>query len=1153
MALADRCQKEFPADVRLRGWEYYCQGHVKIDPGWDNSGVWAHVKGSGRADYEVMVDWSEARPNQCVSVFCDCPYFDDWGLCKHVWATMLQADAQGAAAELGGQGQLKIEPEYPEDNSSDRDDEEFEDALRSENYTAVFRHLEQFGLPGRIVGKKQPPRQPDWRQRLQALQTSATQTGRGQIGAPPRPVDQPPEIWFRLDVGVSTQRQMMAIQFHQRTRKKNGEFGALRPAKFSERETQSQPHELRELLEILLRSGGEEVYSSYSYSSYRSYGSSLRYGWSTLPPAMYNLILPRLCATGHFVGARSADDDLTALPPLAWDGGEPWKLHLVVSPVEGKEAWQIDGELRRGELRDSIRKPLLVFQSGWLVFPESVARLDAAGNEGWLAPLRQGEPIQVPHKDQDALVEFLYQMPSLPSLELPEELRWQELRPAPRRKVALLTPDKHTHGKKIPARIVFEYDGQQIEWQQRKSAILDREARCVLLRDRQAEQAAYAELLTLGFRDPAGFFREPCDLHLPAKSLPKVVRQLVAAGWLVEAEGKLFRQPGEFKLSVSSGVDWFELNGSVDFEGTLVSLPALLAALQRGETFVPLGDGSQGMLPEKWLERYAPLVGLGHTEGDALRFVRAQVGILDALLAAEPEIDVDAQFEQARAKLRAFSGVHPADQPPSFQGQLREYQREGLGWLHFLADFGFGGCLADDMGLGKTIQVLAFLESRRVQNEQNGHEHNGQAENGEYKNGRSDLLPERRPSLVVVPRSLVFNWLDEAARFTPNLRVLDYTGLERGATRERFATADLIITTYGTLRRDIVELKDFEFDYAILDEAQAIKNAASQAAKACRLLHARHRLAMTGTPVENHLGELWSLCDFLNPGMLGRSPAMKLLTSAGRSENSHESRQFLAQALRPFILRRTKEQVLRELPEKTEQTLFCELDRKQRKHYNELRDHYRALLTKKIGEVGLQRAKIHVLEALLRLRQAACHPGLIDKKQVAQSSAKLDALWEQLTEVLGEGHKALVFSQFTSLLAIVRQRLEQEGVTYEYLDGKTRDRQQCVNRFQQDPNCQLFLISLKAGGQGLNLTAADYVFILDPWWNPAVEAQAVDRAHRIGQTQRVFAYRLIARDTVEEKILELQRDKKQLADAIISADNSLISRLSADDLRLLLS
>jgi SNF2 family DNA or RNA helicase len=245
--------------------------------------------------------------------------------------------------------------------------------------------------------------------------------------------------------------------------------------------------------------------------------------------------------------------------------------------------------------------------------------------------------------------------------------------------------------------------------------------------------------------------------------------------------------------------------------------------------------------------------------------------------------------------------------------------------------------------------------------------------------------------------------------------------------------------------------------------------------------------------------------------------------------------------------------VLRELPEKTEQTLFCELDRRERKHYNELRDHYRTLLTKKIKEVGLQRAKIHVLEALLRLRQAACHPGLLDKKQVDQPSAKLDSLWEQLTEVLGEGHKALVFSQFTSLLAIVRGRLDREDVIYEYLDGKTRDRQQRVNRFQQDARCPLFLISLKAGGQGLNLTAADYVFILDPWWNPAVEAQAVDRAHRIGQTQRVFAYRLIARDTVEEKILELQRDKKQLADAIISADNSLISRLSADDLRLLLS
>jgi SNF2 family DNA or RNA helicase len=263
--------------------------------------------------------------------------------------------------------------------------------------------------------------------------------------------------------------------------------------------------------------------------------------------------------------------------------------------------------------------------------------------------------------------------------------------------------------------------------------------------------------------------------------------------------------------------------------------------------------------------------------------------------------------------------------------------------------------------------------------------------------------------------------------------------------------------------------------------------------------------------------------------------------------------QLLGRALRPFVLRRTKEQVLTDLPEKTEQTLYCEMGREQRKLYDALRVYYRDSLSQRVKQKGIQQSKIHVLEALLRLRQAACHPGLLDKKRVTQPSAKLDVLLEQVKEITEEGHKALVFSQFTSLLAIVRQQLDQAGISYEYLDGRTRQRQAKVERFQNDPDCHLFLISLKAGGYGLNLTAADYVFMLDPWWNPAVEAQAIDRTHRIGQTRPVFAYRLICKDTVEEKIILLQQDKRQLADAIVSADNSLIRTLTAEDLQLLLS
>jgi SNF2 family DNA or RNA helicase len=434
------------------------------------------------------------------------------------------------------------------------------------------------------------------------------------------------------------------------------------------------------------------------------------------------------------------------------------------------------------------------------------------------------------------------------------------------------------------------------------------------------------------------------------------------------------------------------------------------------------------------------------------------------------------------------------------------------------------------MGLGKTIQVLALLEARR-----------------ELR--RNDPENSPPPALVVVPRSLIFHWKQESARFTPKLSILDHTGVARLEPGDHFDNYDVVLTTYGTLRSDAVHFKDIHFDYCILDEAQAVKNASTLAAKAVRLLKADHRLAMSGTPVENHLGELWSLFEFLNPGMLGTAA---VFGRAGKNPDD-STRQVLGKALRPFILRRTKAQVAPELPEKTEQTLYCDLEGNDKKLYDELRDYYRARLLKNGTGENSGQYKIQVLEALLRLRQAACHPGLIDKRKIAEPSAKVDTLLAQLDQVLEENHKALVFSQFTSLLAIVRSRLDKQNIPYVYLDGRTRDRQAKVEEFQNDPNAKLFLISLKAGGLGLNLHAAEYVYLLDPWWNPAVEAQAIDRAHRIGQTRKVFAYRLIARDTVEEKVLELQKSKRDLADAIITADNSVMRNLTRDDLELLLS
>ncbi|MPZ91270.1 MAG: helicase SNF2 [Actinobacteria bacterium] len=1089
MQLADLLTDSFPATIRSRGRDYYRSGAVDLVEG-DSSEVHALVSGQ----YLYTVDL--ALTGDGLAVSCSCPYFDDAGVCKHVWATLLCAQDRGyltdhwdtAESPMGGWR------EALDDFDDDGSDE------------AAFRPP----VPAR---RGSPPR---WDQRLGAISR-----GRDDDEARRWPAGR--EILYLFDPAQTRARGHLILEVVRRDLKRDGSWGKPKPQQIkAQLIPQLDQSSDRHIFSLLLGSQpwvGEPHHGGYRPGRYSSGGSI------SVPASVTDVLVPLICQTGRACTMSGPTGD--ELLALSWKEGPAWELCLEVKDDSAAGVIVVHGRLSRGDERVPLDRPQMLLAGGFVFGDDGVVEgLDDLGAFGWISSIRNHGPLVIPIAQADEFLSKLLSLPNLPRLDLPPALRYEEIRIAPHPHLRIRS-GRSVHGRANPrltGSLSFVYGGEIIAAEDGTGGIYRAPQKRFLLRDHDAEADAAETLEAMGFRS-----KRPGEYELAPSRLPQAVRALTDLGWHVEAEGRVHRSAGTTRMSVRSGIDWFELTGGVEFGDETAALPELLAALRRGEDFVPLGDGTVGLLPEEWLNRYRALAATGEIDGDAVRFKRTQIGLLDALLASQPEVTVDTAFTRARDRLRSFEGVEEAKEPATFVGELRGYQREGLGWMRFLQQFGFGGCLADDMGLGKTVQVLALLEARR--------------------RARNRGKSRKPPSLVVVPKSLMFNWFQEAQRFTPKLKILNHIGTRR-APGEHFDDFDVILTTYGTLRRDAAHLQEVKFDYCILDEAQAIKNPSTAAAKAARLIRAEHRLALSGTPIENHLGELWSLFEFLNPGILGTASAFKVGVNRHQSADDG-TRDVLAQALRPFILRRTKEQVAKDLPPKTEQTMYCELGGMQRRYYEQLKNRFRRDLWNKVDRDGLERSKMLVLEALLRLRQAACHPGLIDTSKASESSAKLDLLIPQLVEVADEGHKALVFSQFTKLLAIVRQRLDREGVVYEYLDGRTRDRQAKVERFQSDPECRVFLISLKAGGLGLNLTAAEYVFLLDPWWNPAVEAQAIDRTHRIGQTNPVFAYRVIARDTVEEKVLQLQDSKRALADAIITADNSLIRHMRREDLELL--
>jgi SNF2 family DNA or RNA helicase len=648
--------------------------------------------------------------------------------------------------------------------------------------------------------------------------------------------------------------------------------------------------------------------------------------------------------------------------------------------------------------------------------------------------------------------------------------------------------------------------------------------------DIAAQQAAVEQLLDLGLRasESGESFIAQGDVALRfwaegVGSLPETW-ELYVPEELVGVQVRA--KPVQMSARVSSGMDWLNVKISWESEGVTVDRAELEKSLLTGQKYVKLSDDSyaplDGVRVQALMDREIEIMTAAGKSG---KIPLSQAGRVQELLQVADSSNVSSQTKDLFEKLANISEIAKAKKPRGLKATLRPYQEQGLSWLRFIHDIGSGGVLADDMGLGKTIQTIALLLGLKQEK-------------------------EAVCALIVAPTSVVTNWIREIEKFAPTLTTALWHGAGRKEQIDELENANVIVTSYALLRRDIDLLKKLPLTYAILDEAQNIKNPLSATAAAAKDLRAQHRLALTGTPIENRLSEIWSIFEFVSPGLLG--PLPKFEEKFARPIDQGDSKQAarLRAVIHPFILRRTKNEVAKDLPPKIESDKIIDMVPEQKGIYMQVLREVRAQIMGEVERVGVAKSQLHILAGLTKLRQAACDPRLLGlpREFSHDDSGKLMALRELIDECQESGHKVLVFSQFVTMLKLMREALDEDKVRYEYLDGSTMDRPERIERFQTDPTIGVFLISLKAGGAGLNLTAADTVIHFDPWWNPAVEDQASDRAHRIGQSKVVTVYRLVAAGTIEEKILELKAKKKDLVASVLSEDAGGAKKLTRDDL-----
>lgn len=1125
MQLSKELKPLFSSKDRSRGMDYHHRGRV-YDLEVVNGVAFSIVHGSFD-DYEVAIDLTDLDDEYAFE--CSCPRFADGYMCKHLWAVILRLDETGqhsVYAPIFGKGN------------------------RSKN------------------GQEKIPR---WRSLLN--QVKPENFGFDLNDASPNNLPQKnreSEMLYLIDAGkTENKHNQLQLDVLQRVRQRNGEWSKLNPLNLSHSSIGNIQQKIDQQIARLLLGANREYADDYYYHSSVKILSS--FSNFNLDPYWSPELCQLLIDSNRIFWTLDPSLPIEEFYPItSIDLENPATITLEVIEAKQKKKAQLNVEIRQAGKPLEDAEVVQISENGVMLMTDQIRRVSNPGALELWKQTRDGAP-EIDPKEKTAFLSELAKQNLISRIKIPKSWKVAETDDfVPTAVLKLSTnPQRATE---LCGNIAFSYGETEVALSSDQRTFFDENSRCWFKRDQQEESRRIDELSDFPVVSTLQASWLPHDFTVHSKHLVSMVDVLGERGWVVHLHGNPVRQSGSFDIAIESGQDWFDLSVKVKFDDDTIALPQLLKAVNRKEPFVVLADGSHVRIADDIVRKYARIAEFGQIEGDNVRFRPTQAALLDAMLDSKVT-KTDAGFRNFRKKLQSFDGIKPKNPPRGFQGKLRDYQTEGLGWLHFLNQFQMGGCLADDMGLGKTVQVLSLLEHRRTRRTKDSRSSLGENQTnkstGNKRKAKSTgkstpkdqpLLvslasrQKRKPSIVVVPKSLIFNWIEEAAKFTPRMKILNYTGIHRQQVVQELSESggfDVLITTYGTMRKDIDQLSQVEFDYAILDESQAIKNSKAQVSKASRLLKADHRLAMTGTPIENHLGELWSLFEFLNPGILGTSSRFAQLTNQ-KKNNAQEREETLAalsRALKPYFLRRTKEQVLSELPPKTEQTLYCEMLPSQKKAYQELKEYYRVKLAKKVETEGIGRSKIQVLEALLRLRQVACDPRLVDES--AKAGAKVELLQQQLSDIISDGHKVLVFSQFTSFLGLIRKYLDKRGVRYEYLDGKSRKRSESVKRFQNDPSVQAFLISIKAGGHGLNLTAADYVFLLDPWWNPAVEAQAIDRAHRLGQNNPVIAYRMVCRDTVEEKILELQNSKKDLAEKVIRSDESLIRTLTTDDLQII--